>query len=1339
VIPPLPESVPLPKLLPKTFLISALLHVALLAEAPPRFSHASVDSGLSQGTVQAIVQDHVGFLWLGTHEGLDRYDGYNYVVFKHDPKNPLSLADDVVCALFEDRRNRLWVGTEHGLSLFDRKSETFTRQSPIRERVTSILEGDDGSLWVASEGDGLYVLRPGEGDFVSFQPNSGDPQSLASFAVSSLLRDHWGRLWIGTRNAGIDLFEPSGPYGRFIHHRHDPADPNSLSSDDVWGLAEDGAGNIWAATYGGGLEMLDEKTGGFIHHHHEANDSLGVPTDLATAVYVDHLGTLWAGTDGSGLLKYDSSSNRFLAFSHIKGDPESLSENVVRSLYEDRQGNIWVGTYQAGCDILKKSRHEFGYLTHEPNDQNGLSDPQVASLLEDSKGNIWVGTEGGWINRIDHTTGAIQRYRFPQPNPAGSAVLSIHQDTSGQIWLGTYLGGLGRFDPTTEIFQIYRHDPRNPKSLGNDEVWAIVEDSEGILWLGTNDGLDCFDPVRCEVLKHYDTANPGGTRLGGVRALHIDHGGKLWIGTFAGLFALTPGQGVFVHFQHSESDPASLSNDSVVAIEEDSRGRLWVGTLGGGLDLMESPGKFRAYRQFPSNSILGIEEDRLGRLWLSTNQGLARFTPDTGNVENFNLSNGLESLQFHIGARLKTRSGRILFGSVDGLYNFDPESVRPSNFAPPIAITSVRIFNQPVKLPVAPSVLGELDLTANDQIFSLEYAALDFAFPRHNRYSYMMEGFNGSWIDMGERREVTFTNLDPGSYVFRVRASNSDGVWTPSSMASLNVLIRPPFWRTWWFRLGALGSLVALLTLGYRSRINRLKASLQERKRAEDALRESEDRYRHFFEEDLSGVFICGSDGRIGDCNASFARIFGYESVDQALNDNLANLQVKPDKWHELRERVEQDKKLRDYELEMRGRDGRSLHVVANAAGRFDSDGKLTAITGYIMDVSKRKSLEAQLLHSQKMEAVGQLVGGIAHDFNNLLTAIIGNSDLLLLNAVPGDSSYEGLKDISAASHRAAALTRQLLAYGRKQVFQLQIVELNALVSGLGRMLQGLLGEAIYVRMTGAAPALIKADPGQIEQVIMNLAINARDAMTGGGTLTIDASTVHFGPDEAAEHVGLQPGPYVRLSVGDTGSGISEEVRARLFEPFFTTKEPGKGTGLGLSMVDGIVAQSGGHIEVESKMGVGTTFRIYFPEEAGGAVASPAQPTKPGLLRGSETVLVAEDSDVVRAVTRQILEDSGYTVFQARDASEALVICDERKGEIDLLIADIVMPGMDGLELAERLAKRFPRLRILLTSGYPNPAILRHGGFDPGKGFLEKPYDPQKLLSKVREVLSSKP
>ncbi len=1325
---------PRPCFLRLTLLTAILTAAPLAAAVAPRFDHASVEMGLSQATVQAIVQDHLGFVWLGTQEGLNRFDGYDFVVFKHDPKNPESLCDDVVCSLFEDRLGRLWIGTEHGLSLFDRRTETFSRESPIKERVTSIVQTADGAVWVASEGDGLYVLRSGEKDFVSFQPKAGDPQSLASFALSALLVDHWGRLWIGTRNAGLDLFEPNGQFGRFIQHQHVAGDPPSVSSGVFGGLAEVGGGKSWAATYGGGLEMLDTKTGRFMHHVHTEGIDSGSPTNLITSVIVDHSGRLWAGSDGFGLLQYDKTTNRFLGYSHVRGDPDSLSDNVVRSFYEDRQGHLWIGTYQGGCDIMKAGRLEFGYITREESDPTSLSDRQVASVIEGTDGTIWAGTEGGWLNRLGRGGGATMHYRFPQGAPAGSAILALHQDRSGQIWLGTYLGGLAQFDPTTSSFRNrYVHNPKDPRTINNDEVWSIVEDSAGFLWLGTNDGLDYFDPGKGVVIRHVDDSGVGGVKLGGVRALHIDRRGNLWIGTFGGLYELIPGQTNLLRFHHSDADPSSLSNDSVAAIEEDAKGSLWIGTLGGGINRMTPSGKFEAFHNFPSNSILGIEEDSTARLWLSTNQGLVCFTPASRQMENFNLSNGLQSLQFHMGASSRTRSGRILFGSVDGMYNFDPREIRPSDFAPPITLTAFKVFNQPVKLAVALPDIDKLKLEAKDKIFSFEFAALDYTFPRHNRYSYRMEGFDEGWIDMGQKREVTFTNLDPGSYVFRVRASNSDGVWTPSSVAHLNLVIEPPFWGTWWFRLGVVAAIGSLVVLGDRIRINRLTASIRERKLVLDALKESEDRYRRFFEEDLSGIFICDYSGQILDCNIAFARMFGFDSIAQATNENLLDLLPKPANWPEFRDRFKTKESATGYELVMVGRHGRSVQVIANTVGRVDASGSITELTGYVIDITLIKKLELQLLQSQKMEAIGQLAGGVAHDFNNLLTAIIGNCDLLLLNTKPNESSYGGLTQINEASHRAAGLTRQLLAFARKQAFEPKIIELNELVGGIEKMLQRLLGESVYLTIDQKESVCIKADPGQIEQVIMNLAINARDAMPRGGSLRIEIIRQIIGDAGTSGPTGLKPGEYGCLTVRDTGTGLSPEAREHLFEPFFTTKEVGKGTGLGLSTVYGIVTQNAGHIEVESELNEGTIFRVFFHAEPKGSVPVKQSKAKVALPRGTGKILLAEDSDVVRSTTRQVLADGGYDVVLARDAGEALIYCDKHPGEVDLLISDVVMPGMDGIELAERLKKRFPRLRILLISGYPDQAASRHGGLDRD-AFLEKPFDAHQLLSKVREI-----
>ncbi|MBI4483969.1 MAG: response regulator [Acidobacteria bacterium] len=387
---------------------------------------------------------------------------------------------------------------------------------------------------------------------------------------------------------------------------------------------------------------------------------------------------------------------------------------------------------------------------------------------------------------------------------------------------------------------------------------------------------------------------------------------------------------------------------------------------------------------------------------------------------------------------------------------------------------------------------------------------------------------------------------------------------------------------------------------------------------------------------------------------------------------------------------------------------------------------------------SERKKLEEQLRQAQKMEAIGQLTGGIAHDFNNLLTVINGYADLSLARLPEKDPAHKHLEEIRKAGHRAASLTHQLLAFSRQQILEPKVLDLNAIVVEMEKMLRRLIGEDIELACA-LAPDLgrVKADSGQIEQVIMNLAVNARDAMPQGGKLTIETANVELDEAYARNHVAVRPGAYVLLAVSDTGCGMDKEVQSHLFEPFFTTKEPGEGTGLGLSTVYGIVKQSGGNIWVYSEPGHGATFKIYLPAvEEVVAVASP-EGARPLAMGGSETILLAEDDEPVRNLARQILEMHGYTVLEAQNGREALEICKRHEGPIHLMVTDVVMPQMSGRDLADRAAQLRPGIKLLYLSGYTGKAIVQHGVLEPGVAFLQKPFTPDALARKVREVLDA--
>jgi PAS domain S-box-containing protein len=516
-------------------------------------------------------------------------------------------------------------------------------------------------------------------------------------------------------------------------------------------------------------------------------------------------------------------------------------------------------------------------------------------------------------------------------------------------------------------------------------------------------------------------------------------------------------------------------------------------------------------------------------------------------------------------------------------------------------------------------------------------------------------------------------------------------------------------------------------------------ADITEHKRAVQELSESEERYRDLVENAHDIIYSHDLNGNYTSVNRAALEITGY-THEEALNLNLDQT-VAPEYLDTAREMLERKlagEQVTAYEMEILAKDGRRIAIEANTKLVF-RDGKPIGVQGIARDVTQRKELEQQLRQSQKMEAIGQLAGGVAHDFNNLLTAINGYSSLALQRANPDDRIRGYLEEIRKAGERAANLTRQLLAFGRKQLLKPVALNLNDVVSDMNKMLRRLIGEDIrFDARFDPALKQVKADAGQIEQVLVNLVVNSRDAMPQGGTLTIETANFEIDPEFASKHLDLLPGNYVMLAVSDTGCGMDEKTQARIFEPFFTTKEKGRGTGLGLSTVYGIVKQSGGNIWVYSEPGQGTVFKVYLPQLQEDAEAPRKSVVETVVPRGSETILLVEDEDVVRGLARQILEQAGYNVLDASGGEEAIRLCRERRGPIDLLLTDVVMPETSGREIARRLTKLRPATRVLYMSGYTDDAIVHHGVLDSDVEFIQKPFTPVALARKVREVLDVK-
>jgi len=513
---------------------------------------------------------------------------------------------------------------------------------------------------------------------------------------------------------------------------------------------------------------------------------------------------------------------------------------------------------------------------------------------------------------------------------------------------------------------------------------------------------------------------------------------------------------------------------------------------------------------------------------------------------------------------------------------------------------------------------------------------------------------------------------------------------------------------------------------------------ITERKRAEEALRESEEHFRRFIENVPVGVYRTTPDGRVLMANSALLRMLGYDSWQELASRNLEGDSFEAGYPRSaFREQIEREGEVGGLEAAWKRRDG-SVVFVRESARTFRTDaGRVLYYDGIVEDVTERRRLEEQLRQAQKMEAVGRLAGGVAHDFNNLLTVIIGYSDLLLEKLSAGDGMRPPVEEIKKAADRAASLTRQLLAFSRKQMLQPQLLDLNRLLTNVDEMLRRMIGEDIeLVTHLPSGLGRVKADPGQIEQVIMNLAVNARDAMPQGGQLTLEAANVELDSSYVSSHESVLPGHYVMIAMSDTGIGMDAETQAHIFEPFFTTKGQGKGTGLGLAMTYGIVRQSEGHIWVYSEPGKGTTFKVYLPRiDQAVEVIAPTNAPVDKLSLGCETILLVEDEEAVCSLVRGVLESRGYDVLEAKGAYDALEIGGRHKKHIHLLLTDVVMPQVSGRELAEHLAPLHPETKVLYMSGYADHAVVHHGLLEPGTVFLQKPFTPDALARKVREVL----
>ncbi len=828
-----------------------------------RFDHLSVEDGLSHSTVTSIVQDRMGFIWFATQEGLSRYDGYGFKVYRHDPEDPDSLADSVAYTLLIDRLGDLWVGTfGGGLDRFVQAEERFVhhRHEPgnpgslSHPAVMCLLEDRGGTLWVGTQ-DGLNRLDRDTGTFIHYGREQTENPGRTQLSVVALLEDSAGRLWVGTAGGLYRLEDEPGPAfapqaanrpGRLSLYPRDQPEAKSTDWNGVTALLEDPDGRLWIGT-DSGLRMLDPRGGALVHYRHDPADPRSLADDSVQALYLHPGGGLWVGTISQGLDRFDRDTETFSHTRHDSLDAESLSDNSVLSILEDRTGILWLGGY-VGVNKYDRRRDRFVTYRQRPGRAQTLGAASLWALHEDAAGELWIGTYDAGLDRLDRQRATVTHYP-PDPDdprtlPHGT-VSALHEDTSGNLWVGTW-GGLSRFDRDRELFVNFRHDPADPSSLSENTVLSIHEDRFGQLWVGTYGGLNRLQRGPPDRFVRYPNPAEGDhpAILGEtpIYAILEDRAGALWFGSDRdGLFRHRSGR--FQHFRHDPADRRSQSSDKIATLYEDRSGVLWIGTYGSGLDALDpTRGSFRSYRRgdgLPSDSVLGILEDDNGHLWLSTTYGLSRFDPRSGNCRNYDAGDGLQGNVFSTGSAFRGPSGEMFFGGIRGLTAFFPDRIEDDPQPPAVVITDFLLFNRSVPLnsvdpasPLGRSILAtrSIELTHRDYVLALEFAALHFAGPKKNRYAYRLEGFDRDWVATdSSQRLAQYSNLRPGSYTFRVKASNADGAWNDQG-AALEINVLPPPWQTWW-AYGLYLLAPALVVVGYR-RSHRLKLE-RERDRAE--------------------------------------------------------------------------------------------------------------------------------------------------------------------------------------------------------------------------------------------------------------------------------------------------------------------------------------------------------------------------------------------------------------------------------------------------------------------------------------------------------------------------
>ncbi len=792
-----------------------------------RFGRLSVEKGLSQSTVYCTYQDSQGYIWVGTEDGLNKYDGYTFDIYKFDPTDSTTLSNNIVRCIFEDKQNELWIGTDNGLNKFNPSNGSFTRYQNIPGNsstlssniITSITQDNKNEIWIGTN-NGLNKLDLGSEIFSSFHSVDGNTNSLSSNFISAVYFFN-NKLWVGTASNGLNQFDIE----THLSKRISSSSQSALSDNEVSCISSDKKGNLWVGTLNGGVNIISSN--GKISRFNMSN---GLSSNSVFTIHEDNFGTMWLGTFGGGLDALNLLTNKIINYHRESQNSESISSNKIYHLFEDKAGTIWISTAN-GLSFYNRTIAKFTTLKINDND-DAASNNSIFSICEDKQGNVWTGSLGSGLNVFSRNENRFVNEKFPSiSNPLlrFSNVFSITVDKNDIVWIGTS-DGLLSYNKTNGSIAEYK---TSNGGLSNNYVRCVIEDKSGQLWIGTHGGgIDKLNKDSGKS-KIYKKINGDNSSLSSdvVVSIYEDKKGQLWIATYGGgLCLFNQKTEKFTTFKNNPADNKSISSNFIHSIFEDINGKLWIGTYGGGLNIYDSQKKsFTHYTErdgLPNNIINSIISDSNNNIWLSTNNGVCKLNIHndqkllTADSRTYNIQDGLQN-KFNENSSFLGKGGWLYFGGSNGLNVFHPDSIVDNTVIPPVVITRFYLFEKPARMDTLITSKHTLHLNYTQNFFSFEFAALNYLFPDKNRYAYMMENLNDEWTYSGTRRYATYTNIDPGEYIFRVKACNNDGVWNETGIA-IKITIDPPIWKTKWFIALFALLITGLIFLYIRFRTNSL-------------------------------------------------------------------------------------------------------------------------------------------------------------------------------------------------------------------------------------------------------------------------------------------------------------------------------------------------------------------------------------------------------------------------------------------------------------------------------------------------------------------------------------